>query len=260
MRKILATSLMIAATNLAAAGQNTSDEWEFSATPLFLWGMSIDGSSTIGSETLPLDLDFEDDILENMEAVFTLHLEASKGKWALFSEVQYVELDPTVNISTDTPPASSKTEIDFTDTMFELGVGYALFESTRARWEVIGGARYIRQEIDVDEDLKLPVGPPLSVSESVDEDWWHPFAGGRLSYSLTDNWTFVGRGDYGYGDSDNTAVNASFTFDYKFNDWGTVFAGFKYMDIDYDNDRSGSSHYAYDAKQQGPLLGLTVNW
>lgn len=261
MRKILlATSLMFAATNLAAASETGSDEWEFSASPLFLWGMSIDGSSTIGDATLPLDLDFQDDILENMEAVFTLHLDARKAKWALFSEIQYVDLDPTVKVSSDTPPASVKSDIDFKDTMVELGVGYALSESAKSRFEVIGGARYIRQEIDVDVNLKLPVGPPLATDKSADEDWWHPFVGGRLYYSLTDDWTFVGRGDYGYGDADNTAVNASFFFDYKFNDWGSVLIGYRYMDIDYDNDHGGSSHYAYDATQQGPLAGVTIHW
>ena len=55
MRKILlATSLVIGATNLVMANEASSDEWEFSATPLFLWGMSIDGDATIGDTTAPL--------------------------------------------------------------------------------------------------------------------------------------------------------------------------------------------------------------
>lgn len=44
------------------------------------------------------------------------------------------------------------------------------------------------------------------------------------------------------------------------NDWGSVLAGYKYMDFDYDNGLNGNNHYAYDAKQQGPLLGLTIRW
>jgi hypothetical protein len=38
---------MVGATNLAMANETSSNEWEFSATPLFLWGMSIDGDATI---------------------------------------------------------------------------------------------------------------------------------------------------------------------------------------------------------------------
>ena len=262
MRKILlATSLVIGATNLVMANEASSDEWEFSATPLFLWGMSIDGDATIGDTTAPLDLDFQDDILENMEAVFTLHAEARKAKWSVFSEVQYVDLQPDVGISQDMPPASAEADITFKDTMFEIGAGYAFAESTQMRWEVIGGARYTRQELEVDATLNPPVpGPSTAVDKNNDEDWWHGFAGVRLFYSLTDKWTFAGRSDYGYGDSDNTAVNATFFFDYRFNDWGSVLAGFRYLDYDYDNGRSGSNHYAYDAVQQGPLLGLTVHW
>ena len=262
MKRILAgLCLLTGANTLAMATETAADEWEFSATPMFLWGVSIDGDATIGGTTAPLDLDFRDDILENVEAVFSMRGDARKGKWALLSEVQYAELDPTVKISQDMPPASVKNDINFTITMIELGAGYAVVETAKSRWELIGGARYNRHELDMDVNLKPPGGgPSIKTDESVDEDWWQGFAGGRLFYSLTDTWTFVGRGDYGYGDSDNTAVNASFFFDYQYNDWGSVLVGYRYMNFDYDNGRSGDSKYAYDATQQGPLLGLTIRW
>ena len=263
MRKLLTASILaLATTSLALATEEAqADEWEFSASPLFLWGMSIDGNATIGDVTAPLDLDFQDDILENMEAVFTLHGEAKKARWSIFSEVQYVDLEPNVGISQDAPPASADADITFKDTLFEIGAGYAFAESTKMRWEVIGGARYTRQELEVDADLNPPGPvPPIGVDMNSDEDWWHGFAGVRLFYSLTDKWMFVGRSDYGYGDSDNTAVNATFFFDYQVNDWGSAFVGYKYLDYDYDNGRSGNNHYAYDATQEGPLAGFTVHW
>jgi hypothetical protein len=252
--------LLTGANTLAMATETAADEWEFAVSPMFLWGVSIDGDATIGGTTAPLDLDFRDDILENVEAVFSLHADARKGKWALLTEVQYAELEPTVKISQDMPPASVKNEINFTITMIELGAGYAVVETAKSRWELIGGARYNRHELEMDVGLNPPVGPPIELDEDVDEDWWQGFAGGRLFYSLTDTWTFIGRGDYGYGDSDNTAVNASLSFDYRFNDWGSVLVGYRYMNFDYDNGRSGDNHYAYDATQQGPLVALRIYW
>ena len=261
MKKILAgLCLLTGANTLAMATETAADEWEFAVSPMFLWGVSIDGDATIGGTTAPLDLDFQDDILENVEAVFSLHADARKGKWALLTEVQYAELEPTVKISEDMPPASVKNEINFTITMIELGAGYAVVETAKSRWELIGGGRYNRHELEMDVGLNTPVGPPIELDEDVDEHWWQGFAGGRLFYSLTDTWTFIGRGDYGYGDSDNTAVNASFSFDYRFNDWGSVLVGYRYMNFDYDNGRSGDSHYAYDATQQGPLVALRIYW
>lgn len=91
------------------------------------------------------------------------------------------------------------------------------------------------------------------------DDWWHAFLGARVFHSFNDKWSFIGRTDLGYGGSDNKAVNASFMFDYRFRDWGSAFAGYRYLQYDYDNG-SSSNGYAYDAYQQGPLLGLTFYW
>jgi hypothetical protein len=254
-------SALLAVSSFSAADQTSDDEWEFSASPLFLWGMNIDGDATIGDVTAPLDLDFNNDILENLELVLTFHFEARKGKWSILSEVQYADLEPSATISQDNPPASAKDDITFKDYLFEVGGGYAFYESAKTRLELIGGARYNRQELEVKVGL-APPGPedPILVDKKNDDDWWQPFAGGRLFYSLTENWTFAARADYGYADSDNTVVNASFFFDYQFNDWGSLMAGYKYMDFDYDNGLKGNNHYAYDATQEGPLLGLTIYW
>ena len=54
--------------------------------------------------------------------------------------------------------------------------------------------------------------------------------------------------------------NLNAMFDYRFKDWGSVFAGYKWMDYDYDNGENEFDRYAYDATQQGPLVGLNIYW
>jgi hypothetical protein len=254
--KMAVASVLLTSTNLVTA----SDEWEFALSPLFLWGMSINGDATIGEETAPLDLAFKDDILENMEAVMTVHFEARKGILTFFTEAQYVDLQPTVDLAMG--PISGEAEITFKNTMFELGAAYALSESDSTRWEVIGGGRYTDQDIDIDVTLSTPLPPPLDevdIDMEGGDDWWHAFLGARVFHSFNDKWSFIGRADLGYGGSDNRAINADFMFDYRFRDWGSVFAGIRYLQYDYDND-SSSDRYAFDAYQQGPLLGLTIYW
>ena len=254
--QLAAASVLLASTNLATA----ADEWEFALSPLFLWGVSINGDATIGDATAPLDLAFKDDILENMEAVFTLHFEARKGVWTFFTEIQYLDLEPSVDVAVG--PIDVEADITFENTMFELGAAYALSESDSTRWEVLGGVRYTDQDIDIGATLSTPLPPPLdeiNIGQSGGDDWTHAFLGARVIHSFNDKWTFIGRTDLGYGGSDNTAINASFMFDYRFRDWGSAFAGFRYLDYDYDND-SSSDRYAFDAYQQGPLLGLTIHW
>jgi len=36
--------------------------------------------------------------------------------------------------------------------------------------------------------------------------------------------------------------------------------GYKWMDYNYDNGKKGLDRYAYDATQQGPLVGLIIHW
>ena len=122
--------------------------------------------------------------------------------------------------------------------------------------EIIGGARYTDQEINVD----LTVNPPppeldLGTQLTGGDDWWHGFLGLRVVHSLSDNWTLVARADGGYGGSDNSAFNAAFHFDWRFNDWGSLFFGARYLSYDYE-----SSTFALDATKAGPMGGLTINW
>ena len=140
--------------------------------------------------------------------------------------------------------------------MLELGAAWAFQESASTRWELLMGARYTDQDVTAKIDLTSPI-PDLNqkLRPEGGDDWWHGFGGVRVFQALSDNWTFIGRGDLGYGGSDNSAINLSALFDYRFRDWGSAFVGYKYLEYDYE-----SSDYGYDAKQQGPLLGLNFYW
>ena len=239
-------SVCIAGSAMAADAKSSDDEWHFTLVPLFLWGVSIDGTSQIGPVSAPLDLTFTDDILENMSAVFTVHFEAQKRDWTLFAEYQYLDLDPSVETS-----AGPNVGIDFQSQLGELGVAYKVATFGINDLEVLGGARYSRQDMKVN----LNPGPVLV---DVTETWWDGFAGLRIFTHISDSWTFIGRGDIGGGGSD-FVWNLVAMFDYQFKDWGSVMFGYRWLDYDYDSG-SGIDRYAYDALQQGPLAGLSFYW
>ena len=251
-------SLWLVNSIASASTNNDSDNtWKFQLAPLFLWGMSIDGDASIGNATAPLDLNFKDQIFENMEAVYTIYFDAKRNRLSLFTEYQFVDLRPTVEIG------PTKVDIGFETTMFELGAGYAFSENIKTRWEFIGGARYTKQNIDVDASLNLPSlsnGPGLqNINQQGGDSWWHAFFGARIEQKLSERWILAARLDAGYGGSDNSALNGSFLFDYSYKHWGSVFFGYKIMQYDYASG-SGNDRYAYNATQQGPLLGLNFRW
>ena len=250
MTLMMAALLSVGSSNVvyAIGGNSTGGEWEFTLAPLFLWAQGIEGSSTVGPSSLPLEVTFED-AFDNLEAAFTIHYEMKRDALTLFAEYQYVDMGPTAE-----GPMNTELNIGFKDTIAELGAGYWVFGTERTDWEVIGGARYTKQELDA----SVKGGPKLV---SVDENWWVGFFGGRMSAELSKNWTFIGRADFGVGPGEtNRMWNLNAMFDYRFKDWGSVFAGYKWMDYDYDNGENEFDRYAYDATQQGPLVGLNIYW
>ena len=229
----------------------TSDEWEFMLSPMFLWGMSIDGTTTLEGNQADLDLDFKDDVFENMEEVLTFHFEARKGDVMLFAEYQYVNLTP--GISESAGPVSVDADIDFTVQTVEMGAGYTISRSDDVLWEVLGGLRWNDHDIDADVEVSGPLPLPEKIKGG--DDWMHPFLGVRVYSEFAQDWTLIVRGDVGYGGSDDTAYHVNAMVDYRFNKWGSVFGGYRHIQYDYD-----ASSYAYDASQRGPMLGLAFYW
>ena len=238
---------MLSGSAAAYAAESSESAWEFELTPMFLWGMSINGTSEVGPVELPLNIDFTDGVLENLDAVFTLHFEAKKKDLTLFTEIQYADLTPSAQI-----PGGPSIGVDFENTLFELGAAYRVATTGSTDWELLGGARYTRQQLNA---TVKNGGPTLA---DVDESWWDGFVGGRVITRLSPKWTLMGRADIGAGGSDLVWNIAAFA-DYRFNDWGSVFAGWKWLDYDYESG-SGLDRYGYDALQQGPLAGLSFHW
>lgn len=232
--------------SVSAGPERRSEEWGFTLAPLFLWGVSIDGTSQLGPVEEPLDLDFTDDVLENLGAVFTVHFEANKNDLVLFAEYQYVDMEPGASIS-----GGVSLDIDFRVQTAEFGAGYRVATWGNTEVEPILGTRWSYQKLETE----ISTGTELIEAT---EDWWDVFGGVRLWTYFNDQWTLLSRFDIGAGDSD-FVWNAALSLDYRFNDWGSVFFGYRWLDYDYDSG-SGKETYAYDALQQGPLAGLQIYW
>ncbi len=121
----------------------------------------------------------------------------------------------------------------------------------KTKWEALAGLRYTSQ----DNHTKVN---GISVVD-VTENWTDFFIGTRNYTKLSEKWAFIGRADIGAGGSD-MIWNVALMADYRVNEWCSVFIGYKWMDYDYDNGKTGADTYTYDVLQQGPLLGLNIHW
>ena len=242
----LATVLLFTGLATASADSHETSGWNH-FLGFYLWGMSIDGTASVGPVDAPLDLNFKDDLLDNLAGAFSAHYEAKKDKLTLFGDYMYADLDPKTEL-----PNGAEVDVDFKNKMWELGVAWDLTEaSARTTWQVLGGVRSNKQE------FRLQVGSPVLIS--VNETWYDGFIGARVITPLSAKWRFVGRADIGAGDSDSV-LNALGAFDWRFNNWGSLLIGYRWMDFDYDNGKNGAERYAYDASQAGPLFAFNIHW
>jgi hypothetical protein len=251
-RVAVCTTALLALPQAASASE-AGQEWEFALSPLFLWAQSVNGDSTLRGNTSELNLDFKDDILTNLEGALTFHVEARRGKATLFAQYMFSDLEPGAEATGEL--AQANVDVDFEELISEVGATWAISETQATRWEFLGGARYIDQELKGTLTLTLPEQERVTAVRGGD-DWWHMFAGLRVAHSLSDRWTLRARGDLGYGGTDNTAFNASLMFDYRFSDWGAAFIGARYLYLDYLN----SDEFGFDGTKAGPAAGVTLRW
>jgi len=246
--------LVVSALASSHALAKDSEGWNYSVAPLYLWAKNIEGESSLGGNAAPLNLDFKDDILENLDGAFAIHFEARKNNLTLFAEYNYAKLDPSTQL--DLGPIEAGVNVDFTDIMWEVGTMYKFADSGSTQWEILGGVRYLEQEIDILIDTGGADLGLLPRKISGGDDWWHVFGGLRVVTKITDRWSLRARADYGYRNSDNKGLHATTMADYRFKDWGSFFAGYRYLDTDYDNDEPGAKQYSADLNQQGPVFGV----
>jgi hypothetical protein len=235
---------LVCITILAAAPARSQsgggDEWQFQIAPLYLWAMNLDGTMQLGGGPEgAFEVNFKD-AFDNLETAFTVHFEASKGRWGLLADVSYLNLKGDQPI----PGPGETAEVRVKNLIFEAAGGYELAN----RFWIIAGLRYFK----LDPTVTFQLHPEIDVSTS----WTDGFAGVIWRPKLGDRWTFFTRFDIGAGGSD-LVWNASAVIDYRLATWAAVFAGYRHMDYDYS---SNDSVLKYDVAMSGPVAAFRFFW
>ena len=233
----------------AAEGQSGGDKWEFHVIP-YIWMAGISGDVTSKGRRASVDESFSD-ILDNLDFGGFLHLEAAKGKWALFGDGTYVKL------SVDRTLIYVGSE----QVQVELGGAYRFAQLPLGKeggrlvsFEALAGGRYnyVKSEVEI---LSL-----LKSTES--QDWVDPIVGIRLMAGLTEKLSLRVRGDiggFGIGSSSDFAWNVVAVLGYRISRGISIGAGYRILDVDYDKG-SGLRRFEYDVTTSGPVLGLAFHF
>ena len=246
LKALLVMTLLCGAPGRAAAQQ--SDTWEFSFVPLYFWATELDGELSAGPATIPIFLEFSD-AKDNLGGAFSFHFEASKGRWGVLTDLNFIRLSSSSPITVAGRTVEGDFELD--NVIFELGGLFVV--NPNARLGIIGGLRTYTLSPKIAFTGTGAGATPIDASQTSP----NAFVGMVLRPRINDKWSFIGRADIGGGDADLT-WSAVAGLAYRFKPWGGLEFGYKALGIDV--TRGENELRGYDVTHYGPIFGLRFHW
>lgn len=236
---------------------STESDWEFRVEP-YIWVPSLDG--TVGVRGRTTDIDFSlSDLLNSssggnasydVNMLFAMQLEARKGRWGVWADAAYVDLD--VNGTAPTPRHLSA-NVDFTELLGDLLATYRITDTPTGFLDLYAGARVNSLSLDINAqaDLINFPGEPAFVGSQT-EIWVDPVIGLRGQWNITETFFLAGKADIGgFGVSSDLLWSSQATLGYQFTDRFSTEIGYSYYNTDYED-----GGFTYDMAMGGLFLGF----
>jgi hypothetical protein len=264
--------------------------WQVRLTP-FAWVPGVSGDATVRGHKVDIDVNVFDLFdsgssgveLDSLAALMG-YMEASKGPWTVYGDIVWgkfgfsdgavADRSPTEHLSLS---ASAKAGLDYETTIAETGVAYQV-----ARWggqrsstalDVLGGARYWNQELDLSLAIKgeadldrlggLKRSGSLAVARSGTVDWVDPFVGLRVRHELSPGHELQFLGDvggFGAGSDFSWQLYGGYSFDFTVMH-STLYGvlGYRALAVDY-SEGSAAHNNSINVILHGPVAGLSFRW
>ncbi len=240
---VYSAALLLALLPLHARAQDDSLSW--SVTP-YGWGsdtkldLSVRDSEINGGVEIPFH-----DLLDVLDAVLQIHVEAGKGNWSSFVDLTIIETSDTIQRTLSTIDTNSdQTFIDAAVAYWPEGFGSAL--------SLFGGVRYT--ELDDRFDFRLNSDPLVTRSSS--EDFFDLMLGARYRFELSEQWDFLVRGDVSFGDTEGSwLVNGLFGYAIGQSGQHRILIGYQHKQLEVQKGGINS-----DYTLSGPIAGFNFRF
>ena len=248
-----AVALAVCAMNAQADETHASDGsdsgWSIAVSP-YLWAAGVNGKTGTlpGLPAADVDQSFGD-ILDDLKFAGMLIVTASKDRWGVGMDTQYVKTSPGVD---GVPPLFDDGKMTSETSSLSLWGDYLVFEQGRSSVKVAAGARLW----SVDTELKLSGGLLSGLKIKHDETWVDPIVGviGSADASpkiFFQGWGFIG----GFGAGSDTMVDLYGGVGYRFSESTSTTIGYRWLKVDYDED-----DFLFDVRQAGIAAGATFRF
>ena len=236
-------TLLLTASTLALQPLLTTpaaaEDWETTLTP-YLWAFGIDGDIKAQGEEFNTSTDFSD-IVDNLDFGGSFMLEANKGTWVNFLQLDYLSLS---NGDIETRATGVEGRLEFDSTLAAVATGYRVTMSEKSSIDVLVGLRYAN--LDAEARIKS-----LGLRRESENDQYDGILMLRPRIALSKYWSFSPTLSAGAGDSDLTwelSPEVVYT-----NDCCNLEFRAGYRNLNYELENGNDE---LDISLRGPMIGL----
>jgi hypothetical protein len=249
---ICCTLLFFSVPDTISAQTGANDnKWNF-LTEIYILFPNMNGETGIGDLiTVPIDAN-PGDIFKKLEIGGMLYLEAHNNKWAITSDLVFMNLEDEVTpgkvINSGTVTAKQG-----------IWEAAGLYRITPFLEVGIGG-RLNRLETGMDVLRNVIPSGTEQVTGGHTATWYDPVIIARFSGDFNDKWIYQLRGDIG-----GFGIGSDFTWQmqvyagYKFSRLFQLTAGYRLLSTNYDKG-SGSEQFIFDIDEFGPVIRFGFNF
>ncbi len=226
-------------------------KWHF-LTDVYLMFPYMDGETGIGNNLiLPVDAN-PGDIFSKLKMAAMLYLEAKTDKWAITSDLVYMNLEQDVTPGT----VINSGTVNAKQLIWEPAGLYRLFSFL----EVGVGGRLNNVQAAIDVRRNIFPASTEEVTGNSSKTWFDPILITRLTADIKDKWLFQFRGDLG-----GFGVGSDFTWQlqayagYRFTKVFHLTAGYRILSTDY-NYGEEPKEFIFDVNEFGPAIRFGFNF
>ena len=246
------TQLIFNVTNTASAQTEvTEKKWNF-LTDVYLMFPSMDGETGTGDLlSVPVDAN-PGDIFSKLKMAAMLYLEAKNSKWAITSDLVYMNLNQEVTPGT----LFHSGEVTAKELIWEPAGLYRIVPF----WEIGLGGRLTNLSTDIDARRNVFPAGTEEVTASGSKTWMDPVFITRLSADIQQKWLFQFRGDIGgFGIGSDLTWQLQAYAGYRFGKVFQLTGGYRYLSVDYDKG-ADAERFVFNMASFGPVIRLGFNF
>jgi hypothetical protein len=234
------------------ASAQQSDTWKGTFAPLYFWATRINGDIATRAGTVPVFMTFGD-AADKLAGAFSFHVEAEKGRFGIFSDLNFVRLSTQSDFALQGPLAVTVNgDADIDTTFFEAGASYRLSERTPVA--VIGGLRTFTLSSQVEFSTPSVTVTPIDANRTAVS----AFGGVTYRPTLSEKVSLVSRADVGGGSG--LSWSGMLGFEVRPKPWLGLVAGYKAVGIDFGKEANDEQIRKVDLTYYGPIFGLNLHW